>query len=178
MNASSIAMILAIALVVVAVVTAMWCSWTAGRLDRLHVRCEGARSALEAALARRRALSLELAGSPGMDPASSVLLTDAATPVTSDGDSGERWQAESDLSIVIRAIAPDAPLSPTWDDLGSTAQRVALSRRIHNDLVATTLSLRSRRRVRWFRLAGGAKAPATVSFDDEPPAASTRGRAT
>ena len=46
---------------VVLVLLAMYVTWTAGRLDRQHVRVEAGRSALDAALVRRAALAEELA---------------------------------------------------------------------------------------------------------------------
>jgi hypothetical protein len=143
----------------VVVLTAVWLSWTAGRLDRMHVRCEGAAAALDAALAERRALVVEVAAHPSTDAASAVLLLDAAT-------AGRSFQHESDLSAVLRAVRPDAPADSLWDAIDEAGQRVRLARRIHNDLVATTLALRSRHRVRWLRLAGHAPAPPMVAFDD------------
>jgi len=146
--------------VVLVLLTAAWFSWTAGRLDRLHLRCEGAAAALDAALAARRALALEAAAQPTTDPASAVLLADAAT------DSGHTYQVESNLSAVLRAVRPEPPRPEPWDELVAVGERVQVARRIHNDLVATTLALRERRRVRWFRLAGHAPAPEMVAFDD------------
>jgi hypothetical protein len=148
-----------VVLAVAGVVIALWLSWTAGRLDRMHVRCEGAAAALDAALAERRALVVEVAAHPSTDPASAVLLLDAAT-------AGRSFQHESDLSAVLRAVRPDVPADALWDAITEAGQRVRLARRIHNDLVATTLALRGRRRVRWFRLAGHAPAPPMIAFDD------------
>ena len=150
---------LILVLLAVVLVTAVWLSWTAGRLDRMHVRCEGAAAALDAALAERRALVVEVAAHPSTDAASAVLLLDAAT-------AGRSFQHESDLSAVLRAVRPDAPADALWDAIAEAGQRVRLARRIHNDLVATTLALRSRHRVRWFRLAGHAPPPPMIAFDD------------
>jgi hypothetical protein len=163
-------LVVVIALLTVAVVGLVgWLSWTAGRLDRLHVRCEGSTAALWAALAERRALALEAAARPGLDPPTAVLLVDAATfgPVAENSSSA--WQRESELSEVLRAVWPEVGVGDPWESLSAAATRVSLARRIHNDLVATCLSLRSRRRVRWFRLAGRAPAPQMVAFDDAPP---------
>ena len=46
-----------------------------------------------------------------------------------------------------------------------------LARRVHNDAVRDTLALRSRRLVRWFRLAGTAPAPEYFEITDEQPGA-------
>jgi hypothetical protein len=152
--------VLLLVLLTVVLVTAVWLSWTAGRLDRMHVRCEGAAAALDAALAERRALAVEVAAHPSTDAASAVLLLDAAT-------AGRSFQHESDLSAVLRAVRPDAPADALWEAIAEAGQRVRLARRIHNDLVATTLALRSRHRVRWFRLAGHAPPPPMIAFDDQ-----------
>jgi hypothetical protein len=163
--------ILVIVVAVVVLLTAAWSVWTAGRLDRMHLRCEGAVAALDAALAERRALVLEVAAHPSTDPASAVLLLDAATTEIGTGGtgaSGRSFQHESDLSAVLRAVRPDHPEGALWDEIAAIGERVQLARRIHNDVVATTLALRDRRRVRWFRLAGHAPRPPMIAFDDRP----------
>jgi hypothetical protein len=48
---------------------------------------------------------------------------------------------------------------------------VQLARRFHNDVVVSARALRSRRRVRWLRLAGRAAELQAVDLDDEPPQA-------
>jgi len=168
--------------VVAAAVLVGWLAWTAERLYRMHLRCERSEAALAAALADRRALVLEAATSAALDPPTIVLLVDAASFDAAGADSdyraaGEagseleaRWQRESQLSEVLRAVWPleDAGNAP-WNTLAAAANRLSLARRIHNDLVASCLGLRSRRRVRWFRLVGHADAPAMVAFDDAPP---------
>lgn len=160
-----VAVLGAVALAVLVVALVGWLSWTAARLDRLDRRCHGAAAALEAALAERRSQTLELSGQPSTDPATAVLLVAAATRERSADD----WQAESDLSAVLRAVEPELSTSEAWSELRSVAQRVSLARRIHNDLVVTASALRDRRRVRWFRLGRHVTLPKTVSFDDEPP---------
>lgn len=71
-----------------------YASWTAGRLDRLHHRVESARASLETELARRAALVAELAGAGILDPASSLLLLDAAHRARTASDAS----TSSDLS--------------------------------------------------------------------------------
>ena len=166
--------VLGVVVLAVALLVAGWLSWTAGRLDRMHLRVEGARAALDAALARRRALAFELSASGGTDPASALLLADAATRPVDTEPADEQWQRESDLSAVLRAVAAEQGVSvgfpeDVWSELEPAMGRVTLARRIHNDLVGTTLALRARRRVRWFRLAGKAPAAAMIAFDDQAP---------
>ncbi|NUS04395.1 MAG: hypothetical protein HOV97_17780, partial [Nonomuraea sp.] len=87
---------------IVVVLTAVYVSWRAGRLDRLHIRLELARESLDAALMRRRAVVLELAGSRLLDPATSLVLAAAAHEARIAGPD-EREHAESDLSRALRA---------------------------------------------------------------------------
>ncbi|MGA8210271.1 MAG: hypothetical protein WB798_08965, partial [Nocardioidaceae bacterium] len=54
-------------------------------------------------------------------------------------------------------------------ELAGHCARVELARRFHNDVVVSARALRSRRRVRWLRLAGTAPSPDTVDLDDVPP---------
>lgn len=153
------------------VVLAGWLSWTARRLDRMHLRCAGAAAAVDAAVTRRRALVLDAAGRPDTDPAIRLLLADAWTdePIRAAATGAGRWQHESDLSAVLRAVWPPGPHPTPWVELAAAAHRVSLARRIHNDLATTAQALHERRRVRWLHLAGHAKAPDPIAFDDTPP---------
>jgi hypothetical protein len=140
-----------------------YASWTAGRLDRLHHRVATARAALETELARRSALVAELAGSGVLDPASSLLLLDAAHRARTAGED-EREQSESALTRAIGATATDA--EPWVSELGVAMRRVQMARRFHNDIVVSTRELRRRRLVTWLRLAGHAPLPGTIELED------------
>jgi hypothetical protein len=169
-----------VAVLLLAIVLAAYGSWTAGRLDRLHHRVATARAVLEAELARRSALVAELGGSGVLDPASALLLVDAAHRARLAGDD-EREQCESALTRAIAATVggsagrPDAgggahppamELEPWAGELATAMRRVQLARRFHNDIVVSTHELRGRRLVRWFRLAGHAPLPRTIELED------------
>ncbi|GAA1565825.1 MULTISPECIES: hypothetical protein [Kribbella] len=141
-------------------------SWTAGRLDRLHQRVELARAALETELARRAALVAELAGSEILDPASALLLVDAAHRARAAALASVEVheQAESALTRAIHATGTD--VEPWAGELGLAMRRVQLARRFHNDVVVSTRDLRQRRLVTWFRLAGHAPMPTTIELED------------
>src|SRR5262245_8874838 len=121
-------------------VAALYISWRASRLDRLHARADTARAALDAALVRRAAIALELAASRLLDPATSLLLATAAHEART-ADSEGREFAESDLSRALRAVVeqPDfrGTLSVRGDDNGTAlldeleaaAQKVTFARR-------------------------------------------------
>lgn len=159
-------------------VAGVYLSWTAGRLDRLHHRVDSARAALDAQLVRRSAVSMELAASGLLDPASSLLIADAAHEAR-EADGDERAPAESDLSRALRASL-DSPeqfeeLATTVEgrllirELEAAGRRVVMARRFHNDAVRVARALRRKRHVRYLRLAGHAPAPATFECDDAPP---------
>ncbi|HVE28161.1 MAG TPA: hypothetical protein VNC22_22295 [Sporichthya sp.] len=156
----------------------VYLSWTAGRLDRLHHRVDSARAALDAQLVRRSAVAMELATSGLLDPASALLIADAAHEAR-QAEGEQRPQAESDLSRALRA-AMDSPeqfeeLSgpaegrELIEELEAAGRRVVMARRFHNDAVRAARALRRKRHVRYLRLAGHASAPSTFECDDAPP---------
>lgn len=165
---------------VVLVALATWLSWTANRLDRMHHRLEVAHASLEAQLLRRSGAALELATSGALDPARSLVLVDAAHAARNVYD-GDVEIAESELSQALRAVLADADevqtlraspeVGPLLEELTASCRKVELARRFHNDVVSSARALRSRRRVRWLRLAGRAPQPVTVDLDDVPPPA-------
>jgi hypothetical protein len=168
-----------VALVAVAVL-GLYLRGLAGRLDRLHVRVDAARDALDAQLVRRTAAALELAHAGLLDPATSVLLAEEAYGAQT-ADATERARSESELTGALHASIPDAPTvallreSPRGTDLlealRASCAQVVLARRFYNDAVRATQALRNRRLVRWLRLAGTAPYPRTFEMDDLPPPA-------
>lgn len=170
-------------LVVVAVllVFALYLRSLAGRLDRLHVRLEAASATLDAQLVRRSAAAAELAYAAVLDPASSLLLADAAreAQIVAREDPVNRELAESALSSALRAALDEsdvAELSTTpqralLDEIRSASQKVLLARRFHNDVSRATLRLRRRLLVRRLGLAGHAPWPRPFEMDDDPPLA-------
>ncbi len=92
--------------VLVLVLWGFWVSWRASRLDRMHNRVEAARTALDLALVRRASAASDLALSGLLDPATSVLLTDAVRRAR-QADPAERDLAESDLTRALRVTVGD-----------------------------------------------------------------------
>jgi hypothetical protein len=163
----------------VVVALALWLTWTANRLDRIHHRIDVARGALDGQLLRRSGAALELAASDSLDPPSRLLLLDAAHQARnaepSDFESAESVLSQSLRAVLgddqeVRLLRDDPDLAPLVDELAAGCARVELARRFHNDAVASALALRSRRPVRWLRLAGHAEQPRPVELDDAPPA--------
>ena len=161
-------------IVAVAVLLGVYVSWRAGRLDRLHARVEAARAALDAALLRRNCVAVELASSGLLDPATSVLLAEAAH----DARAGTRQRelAESDLSRALRAafgqpgfrvaLSGSGSAEALLTELEAAAHQVFLARKFYNDAVAATNAARRRILVRLLRLSGRAPAPEFFDIDD------------
>jgi len=144
------------------VLLALWLVSTANRLDRMHHRIDVARGRLDTQLLRRSSITLELAASDALDPASRVVLLDAAHRARSS--SPDDLKADD-----LAALRRDPGVGPLVEELARACARVELSRRFHNDAVVSARALRSRRLVRWFRLAGRAAELHTVDLDDVPP---------
>ena len=163
------------------VIVAFYLRGLAGRLDRLHLRVDASTAALDARLERRSSLAQEIAIGGFLDPASSVLLLNAATTARHAGD--QRDVAESDLSAALRAVFPDSDTvdevaaDPEAHDLlialGDACVGVALARRFANDAVRAAVAVRRRWVVRTLRLAGHAAWPTGRDLDDAPPEALT-----
>jgi hypothetical protein len=165
--------------VLVVVVTAVYVSWRAGRLDRLHHRTDGARTGLDLALVRRSSAAYELASSGLLEPATSLLLADAARRTKENGPQSadfDRELAESDLTRALRAAftQPEFRSSLKGNDgaeelvagVEAAARQVFLSRKFYNDIVARTLEARRRPLAQVFRLAGHASVPVFFEMDD------------
>ncbi|MBB6348619.1 hypothetical protein ACWGH8_27030 [Nonomuraea muscovyensis] len=165
---------------IVMVLLAVYVSWRAGRLDRLHIRLELAGESLEAALMRRRAVVLELAGSRLLDPATSLVLAAAAHEARIAGPE-EREHAESDLSRALRAAVDqerfrerlaEAPGGKDLlEELDAAVAKVVYSRRFYNNSVGVTRTAQRRWLARTLRLAGHTEYPSFFEIDDDPPAA-------
>jgi hypothetical protein len=163
----------------------------ASRLDRLHRKVAASRIALDAQLVRRASAAVELAASGALDPASAILVADAAYTasdagaVTSpaaalkmDGLGPARERAESGLTATLREAmgGPEAvralltgPSGEVVSALAAVWYRATLARRFHNEAVAQARRVRRLWYVRLFRLAGRAPMPRTVELDDALP---------
>lgn len=143
-----------IALVVVVLVVVGLCVIRATRLDRLHIRTDAAYAALVAALERRAVVARAVATLIGDDR-----LRHAAAAAEA-ADTAQREATENELGRLIGGLDRSALPADLALELIDAEQRAMLARRVHNDAVRDTLGLRSRRLVRWFRLAGVTPLPA------------------
>ncbi len=77
--------------------------------------------------------------------------------------------AENTLTRRLAGVDRDTLPAGLAAELADVEQSVLIARRVHNDAVRDTLDLRSRRLVRWLRLAGTAPAPAYFEIAEPPP---------
>jgi predicted transcriptional regulator len=172
--------------VVLIALIVLYLSQTAARLDRLHHRIDTSRSALQGQFMERANEVLALASSGRLDPATTVLLADAADSALDQARATgaefppSRCAAESSLTRALEAsmdgdlvaeIAQQPDGEQTLAVLAAAVQKAAWSRRFHNDAVRSCLAVRRQRLVRLFRLSGSAPLPRTVELDDEVPSA-------
>jgi hypothetical protein len=139
-------------MIIIGLTLGWWITWLATRVDRAHARAERAWAVLDAALARRAERALEFVMLPGIDPATALLVSDAAaTALEPNLSRHDRERAESDLSHLLDAVGSMLPATASRLDAERT--RASICRRLHNDAVATALSLRRRYPIRLLRLA-------------------------
>ena len=178
--------------VAVAALVAWLLSYTAARLDRLHARIEGSVSSLDAQIVRRAEVSMELANSGLLDPASAMLLADAAAASLEESDRAlitdevrekgvddARAHVESQLTETLLITLPEEVRADVRAESPAAAaqlarvqqagQRVQLAMRFHNDAVHDVRRMRAKPLVRVFRLAGRTTMPTVVQFDDRVP---------
>jgi hypothetical protein len=146
--------------VIVLLMNGWWLSWLATRLDRAHHRVERSWATLDAALVRRAQRATEVARGIDVDPATTLLVCDAAAAALEvDLPRDAREQVESTLSHVLDLVElPGVELEQ---------DRAILARRLHNDAVSTARSLRRRPVVRIFGLAGRAPEPKPFEMADD-----------
>ena len=148
----------------------LYLGMTAGRIDRLHRRIDVARLSLDSHLLRRSGVTLELASSGYLDPASAVLISETAhaARLSTDLSSTQRDTAESELTAVLNAVLDvEGPGGhQILEEFEASARRVELSRRFLNDAVRACVQLRKQRSARWFHLAGHTALPHTREIYD------------
>jgi hypothetical protein len=167
-------------LVLVGLFAAAWvlalCLSRARRLHRLHLRVDAARAGLDAALARRAVAAAQAGVAIPDGPTTQASpcphnRPDAgagtALPVPSplDREAAANALGRALVRLERTALPPDVRAA-----LADAEQLLVLARRVYNDAVRDTLGLRSRRLVRWLRLAGTAPMPAYFEIADPPPA--------
>lgn len=147
---------------------ALYITWTAGRLDRLHARVDAAWAALDAQLVRRAAAARAVAAHLE-DPVAARRL-DGAASTALEGTIDGREMVENDLSRALKAALPALAHDPAGEaalaELATASTRVGLARSFHNTAVKETRAIRLRRMPRALRLAGHRSLPQYFEIDD------------
>ena len=143
-----------------AVLHVLYSLWTAKRLNRLHARVDAATLALDAQLRQRAEAALAFAEA-GRGAGVRELAGAARAAMAVTGLGHDREAAESALSRALVAGARDADST-----LADATTRTAFARSFHNDAVRDALTVRRRRIVRWFHLAGTARLPSFFEMDE------------
>lgn len=149
----------------VVVLLAVYVTWTAGRLDRMHARVDAAWAALDAQLVRRAFAAQALLPLLPSGPERGRL--EAAAAAVAEADQDGREAVENDLSRALRDAVPLlSERGHALQELESAAVRVGLSRSFHNSAVNDTRGLRRRKVPRLLHLAGHRSLPAFFDVDD------------
>jgi hypothetical protein len=155
-------------LVLLVVLVALYVTWTAGRLDRMHARVDAAWAGLDAQLVRRAAAARALLPHLPTGPEADSL--DARAVVALGAGEHGRDVVENALTRALRAAVPllaDTPAAQqALDELEAASTRVGLARSFHNGAVTDTRALRRRRLPRLLRLAGHRAMPSFFDVDD------------
>ena len=180
------------AAVVLVVLVVGWltvlCATRVRRLDRLHARTDAARAGLESALERRAVAALAVAaaleagtagngsgtgsgngvGNDTAGGAERAALLRAAVAVTQSAraSDADRETAENALGRALAGVDRSRLPAAVLDELVDAEQLLVVARRVLNDAVRDTRALRSRRMVRWLRLAGRAPMPEYFEIAD------------
>lgn len=141
------------ALIILVVVLALAAYSTAQRLDRLHIRTDSARQALQGALDRRAAVLAALR------PEATEQARAAEAIALTYGRFDARAAAEREVRAKIQALGPEPPAQ-----IVDANVRVELAHRFYNEAVADTRALRLVPLVRWLRLGGTAPLPQFFEF--------------
>jgi len=143
---------------------------TAHRLDRLHVRLDAAWAALDRALVDRAALAVATAETA---PRTDVVARLHPAAVRAElAPRVDREIVENELTNLLTSVDRGGLSAVLAAELADAEQRVVIARRVHNDAVRDTLTLRRKPTVRCFRLAGTAPLPEYFEIaEPEPPSA-------
>ncbi|HEY0117863.1 MAG TPA: hypothetical protein VGC04_03680 [Cellulomonas sp.] len=113
----------------------LWFVWVdASRLDRLHRRVDASRSVLDQQLVRRATVAAELATSGVLDPASSIVVGEAAWAALSAGGDPGPAGAAGELRQVLAADAPPEPARPAGSGLDRGQLESDLTAALHEVL--------------------------------------------
>jgi hypothetical protein len=155
---------------VVVVLLAVYASWAARRLDRLHARIDATADGLDAALKRRAQAAADLADSGLLSREGVEAVAPAAMlAAEATGLGHDREALENALSWALKDVAPTLDAAaPQVAVMIDATTRATFARRFHNDAVRDALHVRRRWVIRLLHVAGHAPRPAYFEVDDAP----------
>ena len=141
------------------VLLASWVTWTAGRIERLGARCEGAWQSLDAQLVRRGA-ALDAVADRSSEHDGVRATGQRALAAPRDA----RAEAENAVSAAVAGLPPGVP----DDRLSEACIRVKVARTFYNDAVRASTALRAQRLPRMLGLGRATLVPPYFDIDDNP----------
>jgi hypothetical protein len=162
------------------ILIAVYLSNVAGRLDRLHLKVENARNALDRQLALRSAICSEIAGVEVFDKNLRNRLANSIQASISeeslDVHTQNEWLIESEVTKALCELFDksfDINNYPNHKNLiqeaAGATRRVKYALTFYNDAATSALKVRKRWIVRSFKLFGRASMPVLIDFDDQIP---------
>lgn len=153
--------------VAIVVLLAVWITWTANRIDRLHARVEAARGSLDAQLVRRAACAQALADedTAALGAPTAARLRQAAHGALT-AEEAARESAENDLGRALADLDSARLDERRVAELHDAETRVGIARRFYNDAVGDLRGLRAQRLPRLLRLGARRPVPAPFEIDD------------
>jgi len=162
------------------ILIAVYLSNVAGRLDRLHLKVENARNALDRQLALRSAICSEIAGVEVFDKNLRNRLANSIHASISeeslDIHTKNEWDIESEVTKSLCELFNkdfDITKYPNQKNLiqetAGATRRVQYALTFYNDAARSAIKVRRRWLVRSFRLFGRASMPVLIDFDDQIP---------
>lgn len=168
-----------IVLVLVLFIYAIYLSNVAGRLDRLHLKVENARQALDRQLALRTSICKEIIKLSVLDQnlVSELenALKDSIQEESLEIHTQQEWEIETRVSIALSNIFDDEKITKIINDkkllteIAAAIRRVSYALTFYNDAAKSAIKVRRRWTVRFFRLFGRAAMPEIISFQVQIP---------
>jgi len=168
-----------IVLVLVLFIYAIYLSNVAGRLDRLHLKVENARQALDRQLALRTSICKEIIKLSVLDQnlVSELenALKDSIQEESLEIHTQQEWEIETRVSIALSNIFDDEKITKIINDkkllteIAAAIRRVSYALTFYNDAAKSAIKVRKRWTVRFFRLFGRAAMPEIISFQVQIP---------
>jgi hypothetical protein len=168
-----------VTLIILVFIYAIYLSNVAGRLDRLHLKVENARNALDRQLALRTSICKEIIKLSGVDKNLIRQLEDALKESIQEESlevhTLQEWEIETKVSIALNNIFDDEKIVKSIVDkkllteIAAAIRRVSYALTFYNDAAKSAIKVRRRWTVRFFRLFGRAAMPEVISFQVQIP---------